>query len=302
MLQINLLRELEESGSSSKSGIWNKPLFWVAILLVLIGGCIVLILKFFPELTWKPKQEVKTQEYQTPEAPEYEPKIVYSQVVEELVKEIEEEQRNTPRYTTYDALTPAAKVEYQLLVSRKSLQFFKDRTTPRVGFSDLILTTPGDLYLRGEAITQADYEIFQNSLNQGNELVLKPGVLRKVGEKGVRREFSFYGKFKFAQPPSIKNREVPEAEIGDELNNFKSIAQSVGLQLSQPELTSQSNMGLFKRRIYSVSATGARFSEFYQFINNLYMGQSRVGIAKFALRAAGDEVIDVQLEINLYSP
>lgn len=301
MIQINLLDDLEDVDLGEGKKLFARPSVLIGTSLVLavsmIGGY-----KYYRMVVKKGLVQRST-EVPVPKRPEYKPQVVLSHVVEELVREIEEEQRLAPREPTYQSLTPGAQVEYQLYIARKALQFFKDRTTPRIGFTDLVISTPGDIYLRGRSMTLGDYQTFFEELQKGTELSIREGEpVQKYGEKGVKREFSLYGKFRFKEPPASTNRLVAEAELGDELRAFREKASAVGINFSTPELQSNTNMGPFKQRLYTVHATGLDFGAFYQLINSLYLGQSHVGIAKFALRASGDETIDIELNLLIYSP
>jgi len=299
LIKINLLDDLRDTDFSVGKKFYQKTPFKLFAFVVLLG------LGWFG-YKWAVQKDTNNTEdpiAAVPQRQEFKAPLVYSQVVEELAREIENEQRLAPRTPNYADLKPGAQIEYQLYSARKALQFFREKTTPRVGFTHLVFSTPGDIYLRGLSITQNDYDVFYNQLKQSTELSITEGQPpQKTGEKGVRREFSLYGKFRFGETPASTNRLVPPNEIGDELQALSQRAQSLGIRFSSPELQSSTTLGPVKQKIYALHAQGIDFPAFYQFINALYLGQARTGIAKFSLRATGDETLDVELSILIYNP
>ncbi|MFC1586632.1 hypothetical protein ACFL5V_13880 [Fibrobacterota bacterium] len=308
MIKINLISRqesdvLDSKPSRAKVFLSSRRSITISAVAVGVLGAVSILVM----LTSKQKEAVVTQEVipQTqgtvPEKPEYQSKVVLSHAVEEIVREIQGEHRETPRYSTYRDMAPAAKVEHQLAICKKALAFIKDVTPDQIGFTDLIITTPGDLYLRGNAATTEDYRNFKEKLSSASFLRIKPGIKKSRAAEKSAQEFSFYGTFKFKPTATDAGRVVNAGDIPVLISRLKKTAKSSGLRLEPVTLKSKSTVGKYKRHIYKTHASNCSFTEFQNFVTTLYVSRSKIGILKFALKAEGNELMTASMDLVMYS-
>ena len=305
MIRINLLNQLDKvpEKKSIKTGDSSsfKRLVVIFLFLVIIAG---LVFTWY-QLSGKGKEEQieagPRHKTSVPQKPEYKPKVVLSQAVEEIVKEIQTEQRKAPRNTTYRDLSPAEKIEHQLSTCKKALAFFGKITPPEIGFTDIILTTPGDLYLHGMATGSGHYQTFKQSLSHASFLTVKPGILKPTGAHNLAQEFSFYGTFRFKIPSPGGNRIVSPQDVSGTISRFRRTAKASGLQLTPLTLKSKTNVGKYRRYIYETHIRNCSFDRFQNFITKLYVSKAKTGILKFSLKAEGDDILAAGIDLVLYT-
>jgi hypothetical protein len=306
MIKINLLNHLDVVPAKeivkvpfTIKGPWLAATLAVSVVIVSMLG-VFYYLKSAP-IQMPLDQLAVRQTGPIPQAPAYKPLVIQSYAVEDAVRELREEHRRTYQGSSYKGLKPTAKVGFQLAASNKFLHFIKNITPPEIGFSSLIFTVPGDFYLHGMAINDEYYQNLKIGLERNNTLNVKPGILKPVGNRGVAREFSFYGKVGkgFVQNNS-KVRMVKASMVNSELKSFKNIAQSSGLDLESITLKSKVNLGSYKRYVYKTSAPECDFENFQIFINKLHVAKSNVGLLKFSLRAVAEELMTATFDIVLY--
>ncbi len=304
MIKLNLLEDLveveaeyfppEKTSSGKKAAVVVIP---VAIATAVIVGYYVRGLytpePSAPQLPLQSKGPI-------PPKPEYKPDVVISQSVEEIVKEIENEQRQKPRVATYKDLNPASKIEFQLAVCKKTLAHVKSITSPDIGFTDLILTTPGDLYIHGMAEGKPAFNSFKDKLTSVPYISAKPGMVKPLETKDLGIEFSLYGHIKLSAPKSKDNRSIKLDELNKNLSSFKEVAKGSGLDFDNLKLKSKSNLGSYKRYIYQASDPNCDYGEFQNFVNKLHLARSNVGILKFSLKATQQGTMAANMDVVLY--
>jgi len=303
MIRINLLNDINlinEDFSQEESSSKLKKMLFIGVPTIIVIGLIGhFSLTLFPAEKVIPEIAVQKRG-PVPQKPEYRPKVVISNSVEEIVKEIEGENRRKSRISTYKDLVPAAKIEFQLLICKKALAHIKSVTTSEIGFIDLIVTTPGDIYIHGMASSKDNYKIFKQKLVKPTFLSAKSGIVKLLEENEETIEFSIYGHFKFKPPATRKNRSINKSQLKNNVSKFKEIIKGSDLSINSFKLKSISNVGAYKRYIYKLSLKNCSFSKFQNFINKLQISQANTGILKFALKAAGGEEMTANLDMILY--
>jgi len=303
MIRINLLNELDirdEVFSPQESSSKFKKKVMVAIPLLAASGLIgyyfqihIPVEKIVTEIAIQKRGPV-------PQKPEYQPKVVISNSVEEIVKEIEGEHRHKSRISTYKDLKPAAKIEFQLFTCKKALSHIKSVTSSEIGFTDLILTTPGDIYIHGMASSKENYKIFKQNLAKPAFLSARSGIIKLIGENEETIEFSIYGHFKFKPPATRKNRSIKRSDLKKNVSNFKEIIKGSDLSLESFNIKSISNVGVYKRHIYKLTLKNCSYSKIQNLINKLQVTQANTGILKFALKAEDEGDMTANIDMVLY--
>lgn len=236
------------------------------------------------------------------------PKRVTAQAVEEIVREIQDEQGRQGAVATYADLVPSEKIEYQYFAANRILKDIKAVTPPDIGFANFIFTPPGDFYVHGLAFDEETYERFRNGLIGLEGATIRPGLAaksggsaRKSGARGAGIEFSFYGTVKYpvtaiSQPP---DRVVKKQALQGELQQLREVAATLGIHLQSPKLKSTSDAGDYRKMIFQASAD-CSYQQMQDLLAQLHESKSNLGFLKFALKASGDENVVASLDILAY--
>lgn len=238
--------------------------------------------------------------------PAPQPKRVTAQAVEEIVREIQDEQGRQGAVTSYADLVPSEKIEYQYFAANRILKDIKAVTPPDIGFAHFIFTPPGDFYVHGLAFDEETYKRFQNGLAGLEGATIRPGITAKSAAParktpGAGIEFSFYGTVKYpinaiSQPP---DRVVKKQALQGELKQLREVAATLGIHLQSPKLKSTSDAGEYRKMIFQASAD-CSFQQMQDLLAQLQENKSNLGFLKFALKANGDENVVASLDILAY--
>jgi hypothetical protein len=234
------------------------------------------------------------------------PKRVTADAVEEIVREIQEEQGRQGPVATYADLVPSEKIEYQYFAATRILKDIKAVTPPDIGFAHFIFSPPGDFYIHGLAYDEATYQRFQDGLAGLEGASIRPGVTARGGSRGAggrsaTLEFSFYGTVKYPvnaipQPP---DRVLKQPQLQAELKRLKEVAASLGIALRSPKLKSTSDAGEYRKMVFQASAD-CSYQQMQDLLSELHESKSNLGFLKFALKASGDENVTASLDILAY--
>ncbi len=331
MIKINLLQTVEQKPpekmpGQSRANIWrNKK---VIFSLLGMAAVAVLMIAFLSKKVSQtlPSNTVANTSDQSPQVqpqasgankteaigfgetdklpdnpPQPSNKVVMAHAVEETVKEIEGEHRSRNPSKSARDIKPPSRVAYQLYINHKVLEFIKDVTPPDIGFTDLIVSSPGDVYIRGIARSRIHYQSFITKLKNSPLISVKPGILKNLGDDKTAREFSIYGKCKFRKPSSLSNRVVPRKDVQSALATLKTKAQVSGIQLGTLRQTARSTLGSYQRRLFKTQISNCNYPQFKNFVDKLYKDQSKVGILKFSLRSNADDQLNANLDLVLYT-
>ena len=312
MIRVNLLREFQDIPRQSvalpkpsPSLPW-KPVLLVAGLLVLAAGAYLWFstsggpAPLSVDLPLKEENvPTETKALEPPREESGGPQVVYSDAVEEVVREIEAEtgHKGGP---TYANLSPDLKIAYQLATCWKALSYLKKVSSSDIGFTELTLSLPGKLYLHGKASNQKQFEAFERKLRGATFASLKPGMVKPFGHQNVGREFTFYGNLKFSTPGKGSGRVVREKELSGVLKEFEGSARSSGISLSPLVLKSNTPDGGLSKRVYKVQADNCNFFQFNKWVQGLAANHSPVGFEKMALQAGGGENLFVNMDAVVF--
>ncbi len=230
--------------------------------------------------------------------PQSGPARVTAQAVEEIVREIQDEQALVAPLLSYDELFPSEKIEFQNWASGRVLQTVRDAVPGSVGFADFIYTAPGEFYIRGLSYNSQSLENFRKRLAAQESVKIDPGITKNSG--GSAREFSLYGKIDL--PVKIldgTDRAVKEARLPALLQAFRSGAAELGIRLKAPELRSNTPLGHYQKRVYVTEAM-CNYSQLQSLLEKMHRENSQLGLLKFALHAKGDETMIASLDLLLY--
>lgn len=314
MIRINLLKPLQTPSSpihlAEPAGKRKQAVLLAAGLVVIALGATVVLQ--YPGLLGGllGGGEDEAEIAEAPAAPEpapaaaepaAQPKRVTSDAVEEIVREIQEEQGRQGPAASYADLVPSEKIEFQYFAATRILKDIKAVTPPDVGFSNFIFTPPGDFYIHGLAYDEETYQRFRDALSGLEGASIRPGISSKSGARGTSREFSFYGTVKYPvkaipQPP---DRVLKKQDVQAELKRLKEVAASLGIALRSPKLKSTSDAGDYRRMIFQASAD-CSYQQMQDLLAQLRERNSNLGFLKFALKASGDESVTASLDILAY--
>ncbi len=243
-----------------------------------------------------PVPEVRTP----PSRPRPSSSLSPSQAVEDVVREVEEEIKRAPRQITYDQLGPSDKIVFQHRASANLMGQLKRSTPPKVGFSHVIVTLPGDLYVHGLAYDEDSFRRLKSGLEGGKGASVRQGIFRPAGERGTAMEFSLYGKIESAPgSPSGNERIASKAQVQQELQAFVRLAQGHGVKLDLPQSKSKAQWGNLERQIFRTQAR-CSYQQLESFLSQLPESTSKVGLLKIALRAQGDDSMAASLDLVVY--
>jgi hypothetical protein len=170
-----------------------------------------------------------------------------------------------------------------------------------VGFTDIIVSSPGDLYVRGLAGSREIYQDFIGKLNGTAHVKINPGIIKAARPRSKSREFSLYGSFHMGKIGTGGDRVTKKMVINEVISRLKNSAQASGLKLGSVNLKSQTNAGIYKRLIYQTHVEQCNFIQFQNFVNKLYVSRSKVGLLKFSLRSNGTEHMSATLDLVIYT-
>ncbi len=230
--------------------------------------------------------------------PQSHPTRVTDQAVEELVREIQDEQALVAPLLSYDELFPSEKIEFQNWASGRVLQKVREAVPGSVGFADFIYTAPGEFYIRGLSYNSQSLDRFRKTLTAMENVEIDPGITKNTGASA--REFSIYGKMNL--PVQIKDgtdRAVKESRLPAVLQSFRSSAAEIGIRFKAPELRSNTPLGHYQKRIYVTEAV-CDYSQLQRLLEKMHLERSQLGLVKFALHAKGDETMVASLDLLLY--
>ena len=229
------------------------------------------------------------------------PKQVTAQAVEEIVRDIRDEQGRAAPAQTYADLVPSEKIEFQYLACTRILKDIKAITPSEIGFADFIFTPPGEFYVRGLARDDRTYQDFQAGLSGLSGAAVRPGLAFPAGAKGSGKEFSFYGTVRYPLDamPVPPDRVLSKAKLQQELRQLKQVADGLGIRLQNPRLASASPAGAYQKLVYRAVAD-CNYQQMEDLLTQLHEGKSNLGFLKFALHARGDELVTANLDILAY--
>jgi hypothetical protein len=306
MIRINLLKSLEPQARpivfDEPSGDRKKLFLILGGLALAVGGVSIFL---FPSLLGgKPDSGDKSATVLEAPPPIQEgspPKRVTSQAVEEVVRDIGEDQESRIAALSYADLVPSEKIEFQYFSSTRILKDIKAVTPPAVGFANFIFTPPGDFYVHGLAGADRDLERFKVGLSGLEGALIKPGLNAPAGARGQSREFSFFGSVKYPlssiSPPH--DRVLSRDRLQAELDRMKAVAGALGISLNEPRLVSTAKAGDYKRMVYKTGAN-CSYQQIQDLLGGLHEGKSNLGFIKIALRARGDEKVVAELDVLAY--
>lgn len=306
MIRINLLKPLQPQARPlilDEPAGGRKKLYLILGGLALAAGAIALLQ--FPSLLGGGPDAGETSGTVL-EAPEpvqegSPPKRVTSQAVEEVVRDIGEDQESRIAALSYADMVPSEKIEFQYFSSARILKDIKAVTPPAVGFANFIFTPPGDFYVHGLAGADRDLERFKDGLSGLEGAEIKPGLNAPAGARGQSREFSFFGSVKYPlnsiRPPH--DRVLSRDRLQAELDRMKAVAGALGIRLNEPRLASTSKAGAYNRLIYKTGAD-CSYQQVQDLLGGLHEGKSNLGFIKIALRARGDEKVVAELDVLAY--
>jgi hypothetical protein len=313
MIKINLLKSLQAPAMAplvlEEPKGKRKQLVLLVALLALVAAAATVFLQYPTMVSGflgGAEEETQVAAPAAPEpppaaAPVPKPKRVTADAVEEIVREIQEEQGRQGRPATYADLVPSEKIEYQYFAATRILKDIKAVTPPDIGFADFIFSPPGDFYIHGLAYDEDTYQRFQSGLAGLEGAVIRPGVAAKGGARGTAKEFSFYGTVKYpvnaiSQPP---DRVLKKDALQAELKNLRAVAATLGIKLHDPKLKSQSDAGEYRKMVFTASAD-CSYQQMQDLLDQLHENKSNLGFLKFALKANGDENVVASLDILAY--
>ncbi len=230
--------------------------------------------------------------------PQSHPPRVTHQAVEEIVREIQDEQALRAPLLSYDELFPSEKIEFQNWASSRILQTVRDAVPGSVGFADFIYTAPGEFYIRGLSQNAQSLDKFRKALAAMEHVQIDPGVTKNSG--GSPREFSIYGKMNLpVQILDGSERAVKESRLPAVLQAFRSSAAELGIHFKTPELRSNTPLGQYQKRIYVAQAV-CNYPQLQRLLGKMHSERSQLGLLKFALQAKGDGTMVATLDLLLY--
>ncbi|HLP40018.1 MAG TPA: hypothetical protein VK465_00805 [Fibrobacteria bacterium] len=309
MIRINLLKSLQAPRPfllEEPKGEGRFKVVFASLLGVLVLGAATFFL--YPGLFGKEKQATGIAAPAASDAPSApasdeaapKPKRVTTQAVEEIVRDIRDEQAHGAPAPTYANLVPSEKIEYQHFAATRILKDIKAVTPPDVGFSHFIFTPPGDFYVHGLAHDEATYKAFQSGLASLEGAEIRPGV-SKAAAAGTGIEFSFYGTVKYPVTaiPEPPDRVVSKQGLQAELKQLRETAAILGIKLQSPRLKTSLDAGDFKKMVFQASAD-CNYQQMQDLLSQLHESKSNLGFLKFALKAGGDESVKASLDILAY--
>jgi hypothetical protein len=307
MIRINLLKSLQAPPPfllEEPKGEGRRKVLLASLLGVLALGAAAFFL--YPGLFGKGEQAAGIEAPAAPDAPASvgagpKPKRVTAQAVEEIVREIRDEQARSAPAPTYADLVPSEKIEYQYFAATRILKDIKAVTPPDVGFAHFIFTPPGDFYVHGLAHDEATYKAFQDGLASLEGAEVRPGVSKAAtaGRTGI--EFSFYGTVKYPVTaiPEPPDRVVSKQGLQAELKQLRATAATLGIKLQSPRLKTSLDAGDYKKMVFQASAD-CSYQQMQDLLSQLHESKSNLGFLKFALQAGGDEKVKASLDILAY--
>lgn len=305
MIRVNLLKPLQPQSERildlAPSGTGKKPVLALVLGgLVLAGAAAFFALSMRKGEPEKPIPLAKAVEPKAPLSPQAKPAEVTDAAVEEILTEARMEAASASAPSRYEDLAPTARIAHQYRVGGRILQQVKEITPADMGFADFIFTPPGDFYIRGLAYTPAALEEFKGRLNSLEGASVRAGVDKPAGPDGAAREFSFFVTVRFPlEADAGASKVLSKSEVTGELAQVSAVAKNLGLTLNPPKLAQTSDAGAYKRVVYR-SELRCNYAQLEEFIGRLREMRSNVGVAKFALKARGDEEAVANLDFMVY--
>ncbi len=306
MIRINLIKHLDPPTPEKKESSWKSKKSFSLIGVGFLILCGALGYFFFnkealtPTLPEPPLESVETEDEvisETLHAKKPTPSPVdYSQAVEEVVKEIEIEIKKPKAKKRYRQLDPNEVIHYQLSLAKKTMDYLNQVGFKEIGFNDIVINIPGKFYLHGKAANLSFYKKFKRDLTKAPFVKIKPGMLKSFG-RGIGREFSFYGHFKFSHSGNQEKRVMNNNELKKELKKIQRTARSSKLKLSAFVLKSNTRYKSNVKRTYKLQIRECTFLHFQNFIDKLHRTHSKLGIKKISLRAGANKKMIASLDI-----